>query len=98
MPPKGLYACTEAAQKDVHTDKDEAEEEGDDDDDTSNQLFSIDREAPRLKRAASFPWLAAGAGVALLVTGVAMIFRKRRIERGSYGVSPIFTEADTESS
>jgi len=97
QPPKGLYACTEDAQKAVHSDKVEAEEE-DDDDDASNQLFSIDREAPRLKRAAPFPWLAAGASVALLITGVTMIFRKRRVERGSYSVSPIFTEADAESS
>jgi len=101
QPPAGLYACTKDAQKSVHKDQGGkgGEEKNDDDDDTSsNRFFSTDEEAPHLQHAGSFPWLAAGAGVALLVTGVAMVFRKRRIAKGSYHESPMFTEADTESS
>jgi hypothetical protein len=67
-------------------------------DDDSSQLFSTDEEAPHLRGPGSFPWLAIGASVALLVTGVAMLIRKRRIERGSYNESPMFVEADDESS
>eukprot|EP00419_Tripos_fusus_P064020 CAMPEP_0172930952 /NCGR_PEP_ID=MMETSP1075-20121228/219250_1 /TAXON_ID=2916 /ORGANISM="Ceratium fusus, Strain PA161109" /LENGTH=249 /DNA_ID=CAMNT_0013792265 /DNA_START=170 /DNA_END=919 /DNA_ORIENTATION=- len=101
QPPEGLYACTKDAQKSVHKDqggKGGEEKDDDDDDSSSNRFFSTDEEAPRLQHAGSFPWLAAGASVALLVTGIAMVLRKRRIERGSYHESPMFTEADTESS
>lgn len=113
QPPKGLYACTKDAQKTTKhenpapkqkakkelKDDDNKDHDDDDDDDSSSRLYSVSSdEAPHLHRAGSFPWLAAGASVALVVTGVVMILRKRRIERGSYNENHIFTEADTESS
>mmetsp|Transcript_59376 Transcript_59376/g.114609 ORF Transcript_59376/g.114609 Transcript_59376/m.114609 type:complete len:257 (+) Transcript_59376:73-843(+) len=100
MPPAGLYACTKDAQNNVHNhmEPQQQEEDADDDDDSSSRLFSVDQEAPRLQHAGSFPWLVTGASVTLLVTAVATVLRKRRLERGSYNEGPMFTEADTESS
>jgi len=111
MPPKGLYACTKDAQKvaqkkndrhksasPVSEDTGAANDEDDWSDDDAARLYANDEEAPHLRGPGSFPWLAVGGSVALLVTGVAVVIRKRRIERGSYNESPTFVEADDESS
>jgi len=100
---KSAAPASEAAADDEDSSSDppasEAPNDEDDwSDDDAARLYSTDEEAPRLRRPGSFPWLAVGASVALLVTGVAMVLRKRRIERGSYTENPTFTEADTESS
>lgn len=85
-PPKGLYACTKDAQKDVHH--------------RGSILYSVesDREAlPQAPRARSAVLFAAGAGTALFVTAAAVVVRRRRSGDSRYDGDLADAEADVDS-
>jgi len=85
QPPEGMYACTKHAQKKVQA----ADKHG-------SILFDKEElsQAPRTR---FVPWLAAGAGVILLVSGSAMVMRKRRNQGATFDDALVDSEADVDS-